>query len=499
MHEFNIGPIGNWNGSVRVITKLGNIANETVDVICVSVSDSLRHSHSVWNALTKVAGTNEYKVAFDKARESLTSWLTPGDVLAVDATTTKLAVKFVFLVVHPDIHHLDKAYRSIFHEAVARQCTSIAIPGLGCGNIGNSVSSSAVTACTAIYETATSNAFSCIQMVAFVDVKQDVVNKFAAQLHAKFVNSDTMKSMEAINSMQKFIKPLSEVVEDDCSICLSALGGGESEVFELPCAHQYHVQCFREYLDSPGHKKWCPLCRKYFELPLGDQPNEARMFINKNFSLKLPGHEDSDFTYEILYIVESGIQEASHIRPGKPFSGTRRRAYVPGTPEGTKVLRLLRFAFERRLIFTLRGRVCLMCDALAELGEEGNEDYVVGEQCASYDLHAIHIPNSITCRVTLLARGDVMGLVASLIWFLGALFYFWGLFVTSKALTYITTHYRGYDDVDPERVQFIEQMLRDLIDEIKQKELDIAAGAIIPTTEPDPEHIDEVTAKGPSE
>lgn len=41
---------------------------------------------------------------------------------------------------------------------------------------------------------------------------------------------------------------------------------------------------------------------------------------------------------------------------------------------------------------------------------------------------------------------------------------------------------RGYDDVDPDRVQFIEQMLRDMMDEIKQRELDIAAGAI-PTTD----------------
>uniref|UniRef100_A0A158PA62 E3 ubiquitin-protein ligase n=1 Tax=Angiostrongylus cantonensis TaxID=6313 RepID=A0A158PA62_ANGCA len=333
MYEFNIGPLGNWNGSVRVITKLGNIANETVDVICVSVSDSLRHSHSVWNALTKVAGTKEYKVAFDKARESVTNWLTPGDVLAVDATTTKFGSSTICL--------------ELFVCFAAG--SKIRVPRDSPGHS----SSCAVTACTAIYETAISNAFSCIQMVEFVDIKQDVVNKFAAQLHAKFVNSDTMESMEATNIMQKFIKPLSEVVEDDCSICLSALGGGESEVFELPCAHQYHVQCFKEYLNSPGHKKWCPICRKYFELPLGDQPSEARMFINKNFSLKLPGHEDSDFTYEILYIVENGIQEASHIRPGKPFSGTHRRAYVPGTPEGTEVLRLLKFAFERRLIFTV--------------------------------------------------------------------------------------------------------------------------------------------------
>ncbi|KAJ1346053.1 hypothetical protein KIN20_000729 [Parelaphostrongylus tenuis] len=96
-----------------------------------------------------------------------------------------------------------------------------------------------------------------------------------------------------------------------------------------------------------------------------------------------------------------------------------------------------------------------------------------------------------------MARADIMGLVTSLVWFLGALFYLWGLFVTSKALTYITTHYRGYDDVDPDRVQFIEQMLRDMIDEIKQKELDIAAGAIIPSSEPTLEQ-DVVKAKDAS-
>ncbi|VDM76562.1 unnamed protein product [Strongylus vulgaris] len=85
--------------------------------------------------------------------------------------------------------------------------------------------------------------------------------------------------------------------------------------------------------------------------------------------------------------------------------------------------------------------------------------------------------------VSLFYHGGVVGFVVSTIWFLAALLYFWGLYITSKALTYITTHYRGYDDVDPERVQFIEQMLRDMIDEIKQKELDIAAGAILSAEE----------------
>ncbi|EYC28170.1 hypothetical protein Y032_0008g369 [Ancylostoma ceylanicum] len=93
---------------------------------------------------------------------------------------------------------------------------------------------------------------------------------------------------------------------------------------------------------------------------------------------------------------------------------------------------------------------------------------------------------------SLLSQGGVLGVAVSLVWFLAALLYFWGLYVTSKAITYVNTHYRGYDDVDPERVQFIEQMLRDMIDEIKQKELDIAAGAL-PTGEAGVEQ--EVTAR----
>ncbi|KAK6025445.1 hypothetical protein OSTOST_08653 [Ostertagia ostertagi] len=81
-----------------------------------------------------------------------------------------------------------------------------------------------------------------------------------------------------------------------------------------------------EYVRSPNSKKCCPLCCKYFEIPLGDQPKEAKMMINKNYHLKLPGHEDSEFTYEIFYTVPHGVQE---------------------------VMRLLKFAFERRLIFTV--------------------------------------------------------------------------------------------------------------------------------------------------
>ncbi|VDM77156.1 unnamed protein product [Strongylus vulgaris] len=127
-----------------------------------------------------------------------------------------------------------------------------------------------------------------------------------------------------------------QVQEDDCVVCLCPLSGSE-EVRELPCKHQFHIPCLKEYLNSPSSKKRCPVCLRYFELPLGNQPADAQMHIRKLKNIKLPGYEECDFVYEISYSVPSGIQDASHIRPGKPYRGTDRRAYVPGTSDGAKV------------------------------------------------------------------------------------------------------------------------------------------------------------------
>ncbi|XGW10563.1 hypothetical protein V3C99_012230 [Haemonchus contortus] len=358
MHEFTIGPLGEWNGTAKVIAKTGSIFGESADVICLTVSSTLEHSPSIWKSLTTQAGPREYKKAFKTAKEG-SQYLGHGDILVVDTSKTKLSAKFVFLVVYPDIHHLDKAYRAIFREAAARRCTSVVIPGLGCGRIGNSVHGTCVLACTVLQEIAASNALGSLKEVRFVDVKESIEREFAVQLQAIFGTPKTENATTAdVNGgIWSYAKRVDEeaIQKDDCVVCLSSLDedGEPKEVCELPCGHQYHVQCFEVFIRNPNSKKCCPLCCKYFEIPLGDQPREAQMFINKNYHLKLPGHEDSEFTYEIFYTVPHGVQEASHIRPGKLFTGTQRRAFVPGTSEGTQVMRLLKFAFDRRLVFTV--------------------------------------------------------------------------------------------------------------------------------------------------
>lgn len=45
--------------------------------------------------------------------------------------------------------------------------------------------------------------------------------------------------------------------------------------------------------------------------------------------------------------------QKKHPNPGKHFYGTKRSAYLPNNIEGNEVLKLLKKAFNQRLIFTV--------------------------------------------------------------------------------------------------------------------------------------------------
>ncbi|KAB5528605.1 hypothetical protein PHYPO_G00142160 [Pangasianodon hypophthalmus] len=66
----------------------------------------------------------------------------------------------------------------------------------------------------------------------------------------------------------------------------------------------------------------------------------------------LPGYENYG-TIIIHYIIPDGLQGDEHPNPGQPYRGTERLAYLPDCPEGKKVLKLLKQAFEQRLTFTV--------------------------------------------------------------------------------------------------------------------------------------------------
>ena len=73
----------------------------------------------------------------------------------------------------------------------------------------------------------------------------------------------------------------------------------------------------------------------------------------------LPGFETEIYdkqkerTIEILYEFPDGIQRVDHPQPGRNYSGTRRKAYLPNTKDGREILQLLNEAFDDQQVFTI--------------------------------------------------------------------------------------------------------------------------------------------------
>ncbi|XP_059812500.1 uncharacterized protein si:busm1-163l24.3 [Hypanus sabinus] len=81
--------------------------------------------------------------------------------------------------------------------------------------------------------------------------------------------------------------------------------------------------------------------------------NESRCMPTMKFSIlniSLDGFQRA-MTIQITYDIPDGIQGESDPNPGEPFKGGEFRAYLPESPEGKKVLGLLKEAFNKGLIF----------------------------------------------------------------------------------------------------------------------------------------------------
>lgn len=72
----------------------------------------------------------------------------------------------------------------------------------------------------------------------------------------------------------------------------------------------------------------------------------------KKYEASLPGFAGFG-TIEIKFVFYDGIQSSGHPNPGKTYMGTSCAAYIPETHEGKEVSKLLRKAFDARLVFTV--------------------------------------------------------------------------------------------------------------------------------------------------
>ncbi|XP_058411904.1 E3 ubiquitin-protein ligase DTX3L-like [Diceros bicornis minor] len=132
--------------------------------------------------------------------------------------------------------------------------------------------------------------------------------------------------------------------KDKCVICMDIISNEQV----LPkCKHEFCGPCINRAM---SFKQECPVCRTPYSIQKGNQP-EGTMHVTV-MRQSLPGYESCG-SIVIDYIMEGGVQTKQHPNPGKRYSGVHRTAYLPDNKEGREVLRLLRRAFDQKMIFTV--------------------------------------------------------------------------------------------------------------------------------------------------
>ena len=134
--------------------------------------------------------------------------------------------------------------------------------------------------------------------------------------------------------------------QHQCGICLNDITPGMA-VCTAKCQAGTHGFCFQCLEPWFRNNLSCPSCRVTCGPKQGDCPEGIMTF--KTIPHKLPGFNCCSI--EIRYIIPSGIQDQRHPNPGEEFNGTMRNALLPCNDNGFETLRLLKKAFDNKLIF----------------------------------------------------------------------------------------------------------------------------------------------------
>lgn len=151
----------------------------------------------------------------------------------------------------------------------------------------------------------------------------------------------------------------------DCSVCLEPIWDerystdfeaqpeGTDHIPACPTQcpeHIFHFGCLKSWVkEQPS----CPLCREQLIVSTGFQPR----VLGANMSVTETPHSlagyDTCGTIVIDFTIPSGVQDIDHPLPGEHFEGMQMQTYLPNNSEGQEILRLLKLAWNRRLLFRI--------------------------------------------------------------------------------------------------------------------------------------------------
>lgn len=137
-----------------------------------------------------------------------------------------------------------------------------------------------------------------------------------------------------------------------CAICLTTMNkNGPIKIATVKkdkCNHTFHLPCIEEALSWIPR---CPVCRLWINEPQGYSPSGILKITRSHLSCE--GFERSAGSIVLSYEIAAGIQKVFHPNPGVQYYPTHRVAYLPDDENGRKLLKRLKYAFERGLTFMI--------------------------------------------------------------------------------------------------------------------------------------------------
>lgn len=137
---------------------------------------------------------------------------------------------------------------------------------------------------------------------------------------------------------------------DTCSVCMDEFPPGSQDCVRLtkcPTYHCFHFDCIASALQSCPR---CPNCLVFVSPPCGTQPAGKMSILHH--PTPIPGEEGPGM-FVLSYYFPHGIQGPEHPEPGRPYTGTSRRAFLPDSPAGCRILQKFMRAWDARLLFTV--------------------------------------------------------------------------------------------------------------------------------------------------
>lgn len=366
----------------RVVIYTGNIAHFNTGAIACSQDSNLRSTGGIARALSKMAGPSFQDNLKGKGKK-----LKTGEVVTTEPGNLNCAA--IYHVVSPDftsqvgqkasdgfLKDYYAGYVNCLCEVGKHGLSKIAIPLFGCGMLKDKVDTLVETFHAAVlsYSSDPKVTNSSLSEIHVINDNEGITHKIKA-VFLNYVeattespdpgNLDTKSEdhrnrepvdkdrdtgyragdKEEMKEDEKVKHPETDMLTEKCPICM--------DTFDNPkklskCGHVFCTDCIEaQFKVTPK----CPNCFMVYGVIMGDQP-EGKMTSYIDYRTRLPGYEHFS-TIVITYDFPDGVQRPDHPQPGTRYRGIRRNGYLPDNEDGRQILKMLKIAFERKLVFTI--------------------------------------------------------------------------------------------------------------------------------------------------